>query len=73
MFDEFSYGYMGFTLGPEGQTLFYLTGGPIYRNGQRVAGKSSTAKGESKGEEDLHLITCYIPTGKYIDHGAIFF
>ena len=38
-----------------------------------MAGKSVAQKGESKGEEDLHLITYYIPTGKYIDHGAIFF
>ncbi len=73
MFDEFSYGYLGFILGPDGNTLYYLTGGPIYRGGKRVAGKSVAQKGESKGEEDLHLITYYIPTGKYMDHGAIFF
>jgi hypothetical protein len=73
MYDEFSYGYLGFILGPDGKTLYYLTGGPIYRGGKRVAGKSNAQKGESKGEEDLHLITYYIPTGKYIDHGAIFF
>ena len=73
MFDEFSYGYLGFTLGPDGRTLHYLTGGPIYVNGKRVAGKASTAKGESKGEEDLHLITYDIPTLKYTDHGPIFF
>ena len=73
MYDEFSYGYLGFILGPDGKTLYYLTGGPIYRGGKRVAGKSVAQKGESKGEEDLHLITYYIPTGKYIDHGAIFF
>jgi hypothetical protein len=73
MYDEFSYGYLGFILGPDGETLYYLTGGPIYRGGKRVAGKSLAQKGESKGEEDLHLITYYIPTGKYIDHGAIFF
>jgi hypothetical protein len=73
MYDEFSYGYLGFILGPDGQTLYYLTGGPIYRAGRRVAGKSVAQKGESRGEEDLHLITYYIPTGKYTDHGAIFF
>jgi hypothetical protein len=28
MFDEFSYGYLGFTLGPDEQTIYYLTGGP---------------------------------------------
>jgi hypothetical protein len=71
MFDQFSYGYLGFTLGPDGDTLYYLTGGPIYENGRRVTGKDSTGKGEAKGLEDLHLITWHIPTGKYTDHGAI--
>lgn len=73
MYDEFSYGYLGFTLGGDGRTLYYLTGGPIYVNGKRLAGKASTAKGEAKGEEDLHLITYDIPTAHYIDHGPIFY
>ncbi|HZT30679.1 MAG TPA: hypothetical protein VFA33_12380 [Bryobacteraceae bacterium] len=73
MFDEFSYGYLGFTLGPDRRTIYYLTGGPIYVDGKRVAGKSSTAKGEAKGLEDLHLVTWDIPGGVYRDHGAIFF
>ncbi len=73
MFDQFSYGYLGFALGPDGRTLYYLTGGPVYEQGRRVAGKASTAKGESKGRENLHLITYSIPTGKYTDHGPIFF
>lgn len=72
MFDQFSYGYLGFTLGPDGKTLYYLTGGPVYEQGKRVKGKDSTAKGESKGIENLHLITYEIPTGKYMDHGPIF-
>lgn len=73
MYDQFSYGYLGFTLGPDGRTLYYLTGGPIYVDGKRVTGKESTGKGEAKGLEDLHLVTYDIPTAKYIDHGAIFF
>lgn len=72
-FDEFSYGYLGFTLGPDQRTLYYLTGAPIYVDGKRVTGKTSTAMGEAKGLEDLHLITYDIPTGKYADHGAIFY
>jgi hypothetical protein len=72
MFDQFSYGYLGFELGPDHRTLYYLTGGPVYVDGKRVRGKESTAKGESKGIEDLHLITYDIPTAKYQDHGAIF-
>jgi hypothetical protein len=73
MFDQFSYGYLGFGLGPDGRTIHYLTGGPIYENGRRVKGKDSTAMGEAKGLEDLHLITWDIPTGSYRDHGAIFY
>ena len=73
MGDQFSYGYLGFKLGPDGSTIYYLTGGPIYIDGKRVMGASSTAKGEAKGLEDLHLITYDIPTGKYLDHGAVFY
>ncbi len=73
MFDQFSYGYLGFKLGPDGRTLYYLTGGPIYLNGHRVKGKDSTAKGEAKGLENLHLVTYDIPAAKYTDHGRIFF
>jgi hypothetical protein len=72
MFDQFSYGYLGFTLGPDNRTIYYLTGGPIYVDGKRVTGKDTTGKGEAKGVEDLHLVTYDIPTEKYIDHGAIF-
>jgi hypothetical protein len=72
MFDQFSYGYLGFTLAPDGHTLHYLTGGPIYENGHRVAGKESTAKGEAKGMEDLHLVTYDLKTGTYRDTGAVF-
>jgi hypothetical protein len=73
MFDQFSYGYLGFDLGPDEHTLYYLTGGPVFVEGHRVKGKSSTAMGEAKGLEDLHLVTYDIPTGRYLDHGAIFY
>ena len=73
MFDEFSYGYLGYALGPDGHTIYYLTGGPIYVDGKRVRGKEATAKGEAKGLEDLHLITYDIPTAKYKDNGPIFY
>jgi len=72
MYDQFSYGYLGFALGPDGRTIHYLTGGPVYIEGRRVEGMKSTAKGESKGVEDLHLITYDIAEGKYADHGPIF-
>ncbi len=73
MFDQFSYGYLGFGLGPDGRTIHYLTGAPIYLDGMRVKGKDSTAMGEAKGLENLHLITWDIPTGTYKDRGAIFY
>jgi len=73
MFDQFSYGYLGFGLAHDGKTIYYLTGGPIYENGRRLAGKTSTAMGEAKGLEDLHLVTYDIEAGKYCDHGAIFY
>jgi hypothetical protein len=73
MFDQFSYGYLGFSLGPDGHTLYYLTGGPVYVDGKRVKGKEKTAMGESKGTENLHLITYHIPSSTYKDHGPIFY
>ena len=72
-FDQFSYGYLGFTLGADGKTIYYLTGGPIYENGKRVEGEKSIAKGAAKGLENLHLITYEIETNTYQDHGAIFY
>lgn len=73
MFDQFSYGYLGFGLAPDGDTIYYLTGGPIYENGRRVAGKASTAMGEAKGLENLHVITYNVPKQKYRDNGAVFY
>ena len=73
MFDQFSYGYLGFALGPDGRTIHYLTGGPIYIDGQRLTGKSTTAMGEARGLENLHVVTWDIETGRYTDHGAVFY
>jgi hypothetical protein len=73
MFDQFSYGYLGFQLGPDEETIYYLTGGPIYENGKRVAGAVDIAKGAAKGLENLHLITYHIPSKNYQDHGPIFY
>jgi len=73
MFDQFSYGYLGFALGPDGKTIHYLTGGPIYIDGKRLAGKAKTAMGEAKGLEDLHLVTYNLETGKHTDNGAVFY
>ncbi|GAB2779066.1 hypothetical protein GCM10027275_23240 [Rhabdobacter roseus] len=73
MFDQFSYGYLGFQPGPDGQTIYYLTGGPIYIDGKRVKGAEEIAKGAAKGLENLHLVTYHIPSGTYQDHGPIFY
>jgi hypothetical protein len=73
MYDQFSYGYLGFVLGPDGETIYYLTGGPVYEGGKRVAGASQIAKGAAKGIENLHVVTYHLPTGTYKDHGAVFY
>jgi hypothetical protein len=73
MYDQFSYGYLGFDLGNDNETLYYLTGGPIYEDGKRVKGKDKIAMGAARGLENLHLVTYHIPTNRYIDHGPIFY
>lgn len=73
MFDQFSYGYLGFALGLDMQTIYYLTGAPVFESGKRVHGKRTTGKGEAKGIEQLHLVTFNIDSGTYRDHGPIRF
>jgi hypothetical protein len=73
MFDQFSYGYLGFALGPDGRTLHYLTGGPLQVGGRRVTGLATTDKGESKGAENLHLVTYDVVARKTVDHGPVLF
>ncbi len=73
MGDQFSYGYLGFILGPDNETIYYLTGGPIYENGKRVKGSDQIAKGAARGLENLHLVTFHIPENKYTDHGPVFY
>lgn len=69
MKDKFRYGYLGFTLGPDGRTLYYLTGGPI-----PAGEKPQRGKAEIEGpEENLHLVTYDIPAARYRDHGPVFF
>ncbi|QDK81641.1 hypothetical protein EXU85_24725 [Spirosoma sp. KCTC 42546] len=73
MFDQFSYGYLGFQPGPDQETIYYLTGGPIYQDGKRLKGADQIAKGAAKGLENLHLITFHMPSQTYTDHGPIFY
>jgi hypothetical protein len=77
MYDDFHFGYLSFTLGPDGHTLYYLTEGRIEGNGKRVVAyaQASVARPGAQVQpvEDLHLITYDIPDAKYEDHGAVFF
>lgn len=73
MFDLFSYGYLGYKLGPDNETIYYLTGGPVYEDGKRVTGLETVNMGMAKGLENLHLVTYNIPNKKYTDHGPIFY
>lgn len=72
MFDQFTFGYLGFQLGPDGQTIHYLTGGPIYEKGKRLKGDDYILVG-SKGQENLHLVTYHIANDEYEDHGPVFY
>jgi len=69
MNDHFRYGYLGFALGPDGRTIYYLTGGPLLPGQPRP----TAADGTERREENLHLVTYDIPTARRTDHGAIFF
>ena len=72
--DQFSYGYLGFTLSIDEKYIYYLTGAPIIlADGSPVRGKAATAKGESKGLEYCHLVSFALDTYTYTDHGPIFF
>ncbi|GAB2518401.1 hypothetical protein [Spirosoma aerophilum] len=73
MFDQFSYGYLGFQPGPDQQTIYYLTGGPVFVAGKRLKGDDLIARGAAKGIENLHLVTFHIPTQQYRDHGPVFY
>lgn len=73
MFDQFSYGYLGFKLAPDGETIHYLTGGPVFREGKILKGKGDIAKGAAKGLENLHWVTYHIPTRLYTDHGPVMY
>jgi len=68
MYDNFHFGYLSFTLGPNGHTIYYLTEATIVENGKRVVKYEHGDR-----VENLHLITYDIPMAKYNDHGAVFF
>jgi hypothetical protein len=69
MYDLYYYGNLSFMLGKD-QTIYYLTGSPIYINGKRVLRENKIGV---MGLENLHLVTYNIPKNEYKDHGAIFY
>ncbi len=71
MFDQFSYGYLGFSI--KDDVIYYLTGAPIYVDGKRVAGLDKISMGAPKGLEYLHLVTFNIPERRYKDLGPVFY
>ena len=74
MFDQFSYGYLGFTLGPDGRTIVLPDRRPRVRRGKAQSpARRNRPWASRKGIENLHLVTYDVPTGKSVDHGAIFF
>lgn len=75
MFDQFHYGYLGFTLGPDQHTLYYLTGAPIYDDGGRRLTTTERSLETLKyyTQENLHLITYDISNYEYRDHGPVFY
>ncbi len=58
MFDGFSYGYLGMQLGPDGHTIYLLTGSPKKHP-------------MNKSDENIHLVTYNILTGKQVDWGVL--
>jgi len=58
MWDRTVYGYLGFTLGPNGQTLYHLTGSSLAREGVKDA-------------EGLALVTYQISSGQCADRGVV--
>lgn len=73
MYDQFSYGYLGFALGPDQETVYYLTGGPIYNHRKMIKETCTASMGTAKNIENLHLVTYHLKTGVYKDYGPIFY
>lgn len=59
-FEPFRYGYLTLQLGPDRETLYYLT-----------STHGVTADGGRQVKETTHLVTYNLRTGKYADHGVL--
>jgi hypothetical protein len=73
MNDRFAYGYMGFTLAPDGHTIYYLTGSPIAaRPSTKPAVEGiAPAANPNRRADGTHFITYDITTRTYKDHGLV--
>ena len=70
-FIQHYYGYLGFDLGPDQRTLYYITGGPLYIDGELVTEDNREEFGLDITEV-MHLVTYNIPNRRYMDHGPVF-
>src|SRR5690606_31142083 len=48
MFDQFRYAYLGFHLGHVKETMYYLTGVPVYEQDKRIKGQENIARAKYK-------------------------
>jgi hypothetical protein len=70
--DRFAYGYLGFALGPDGHTIYYLTGSPLTSASSAYATSTPADKAAAGNEdEDIHFVTYDITSGKRVDHGVL--
>ena len=59
MLDVPRHGYLSFKLGPDGDTIYYLTGAHI------------STQAAAQGLEDMHLVTYQISTKTFSDIGEV--
>jgi len=68
MNDLSDFGYLGFAVGPSGQTLYHLTGAPQKGQGSRTNADSNE---KARVGSALDLVTYEISSEKLIDHGVV--
>ncbi len=68
MNDLSDFGYLGFAVGPSGQTLYHLTGAPLKGPADRTNADSNE---RARRGSALDLVTYEISSEKLIDHGVV--
>ncbi len=72
MYSQHPYGGdNGFDLGPDGESFYHLTRGPIYIDGQRITEKQAEEM-NLENSEMVYLVTYNIRNKEYVDHGPIY-